>query len=66
MEEHEQEVDPKDVVIRRLQGTILLMAGPHCSDDHPLEETCIYCGTDWPCHTVRLARRSATVWDGLG
>lgn len=65
MEENEFKPDPKDVVIRRLQSVIWMMSGMHCSDGNKEDPHCIYCGTEFPCHTVRLARRSATAWSGL-
>lgn len=65
MENEDIEIDPKDVVIRRLESVIWMMAGPHCSDQHPLEPHCVYCGTEFPCFTARLARRAATAWNGL-
>lgn len=54
--------DKKDVMIERLQSAIFIMAGPHCSDGQE-EQHCIYCSTKWPCITVRMARKCATLWD---
>jgi len=64
-EENIIEVDPRDVVINRLQTTIMMMAAPHATDGSKENAHCIYCGTPFPCHTARLARRSATAWRGL-
>jgi hypothetical protein len=67
MEDNEEnyiEMDARDIVINRLQSTIYMMAGPHTTDGGK-EPHCIYCSTPWPCHTARLARRSATAWRGL-
>jgi hypothetical protein len=64
-EENDIEVDPKDVVISRLQSTISMMSAPHPTNGDKKEPYCIYCGTPFPCMTSRLARRSATAWRGL-
>jgi hypothetical protein len=55
-------MDEKEKVIKKLQSTIFAIAAFHCTDGHPETETCIYCGTEWPCSTVRMARKSATLW----
>ena len=68
MEDNEEnyiEVDPKDIVINRLQSTIYMMSAPHSTDGNKEDPHCIYCGTPFPCFTARLARRSATAWRGL-
>lgn len=52
----------KDEAIKKLQSTIFAMAALHCGDGGPVDETCIYCGTEWPCVTVRMARKAATLW----
>ena len=61
----EFEIDPRDIVIRRLQSTIHMMGAPHSTNGAEKEPYCIYCGTPFPCFTVRLARRSATAWKDL-
>lgn len=55
--------DNKDAIIERLQSAIFIMAGPHCSDGQEEDAHCIYCSTKWPCITVRMARKCATLWD---
>lgn len=55
--------DNKDAIIERLQSAIFIMAGPHCSDGQEEDSHCIYCATKWPCITVRMARKCATLWD---
>lgn len=55
-----EEIDPQEVKIRKLETALYLIASVHCSDEHHDEETCIYCGTKWPCFTARVARKSAT------
>ena len=59
MEENEQD---KEIVIKKLQSTIFALGALHCSDGHPVDETCIYCDTDWPCLTARMVRKAATLW----
>lgn len=68
MEDNEEnyiEVDPRDIVINRLQSTIYMMSAPHSTNGDDKDPHCIYCGTPFPCMTSRLARRSATAWRGL-
>lgn len=59
-EENEIMVDPRDVKIRRLQAALFNISAMHCGDGHEEEETCIYCGTKWPCFTARVARKAGT------
>ena len=62
MNENEYELDPKDILIRKLQHGMFLISALHCGDGHPEEETCIYCGTKFPCFTAKVARKSATTF----
>jgi len=55
-----EEIDTKEVIIRKLQNALWLISSVHCGDGNEDEETCVYCGTQWPCFTSRVARKSAT------
>lgn len=58
--ENENEINPQEIKIRKLENALYLIASVHCGDGHDDDETCIYCGTKWPCFTARVARKSAT------
>lgn len=58
--EESWELDPQELKIRKLENALFLISSLHCGDGHDDEESCIYCGTKWPCFTARVARKSAT------
>ena len=53
------EFDPREIKIRKLENALYLIAGVHCGDGHEDGESCIYCGTQWPCFTAKVARKAA-------
>lgn len=64
-EENENEeivFDKKDAVINRLQSAMYLIGSVHCGDGAEEDETCIYCGTPFPCFTAKITRKCSTLF----
>ena len=62
MENEYNQTEHAHIAIHRLQNTIFQMTAVHASDGREEDAHCIYCGTEFPCYTVRLARRAQTIW----
>lgn len=52
----------KDKQIRLLQNAIYTIAGPHVPESELEGAMCVYCNTEFPCFTVRVARRASANW----
>jgi hypothetical protein len=60
MENEETKYNPLQVKLNRLEHALFLISSLHCSDGHEEQESCIYCGTKWPCFTAKVSRKAAT------
>lgn len=57
-----EEPDDRDTQIKILQTAIYTMAGPHVPSHGGEDAVCVYCNTEFPCFTVRVARRASAHW----
>ena len=62
MDDNQQLESEKDKQIRYLKSAVYMIAGMHMPISDAEDAECVYCGTKFPCFTVRVARRAATYW----